>query len=162
MLIFLKSSEFPCKTPAFVREKRNFFHTDPVPSTSLPKNIQTRQVVKFAALKLLVPFFLHYNKTQNCLRLIKHCPAGAKCWLSDTVKKVNVINIYDLICFYICFAISSASEGLPAAKPKQVRQRKKGPAKKEPGLPKNYLMGVFKHFAKTKVSADVYPVLKEM
>lgn len=64
--------------------------------------------------------------------------------------------------FYICSVISGSSEVLPAAKPKQVRQRKRGPAKKEPGLPKNYLMGVFKHFAKTKVSADVYPVLKEM
>ncbi|XP_038591479.1 centromere protein T [Micropterus salmoides] len=56
---------------------------------------------------------------------------------------------------------SSTSEGLPATKPKQVRKRRSGPAKNEGGLPKSYLMGVFKHFAKTKVSADVYPVLKE-
>lgn len=62
----------------------------------------------------------------------------------------------------ICFAISDTSEGVPAPKPKQVRKRSPRPAKKEGGLPKSYLMSVFKHFAKTKVSADVYPVLKEM
>ncbi|XP_026206377.1 centromere protein T isoform X2 [Anabas testudineus] len=89
--------EIPCKTPAFVKEKRNFVHTDHLASPSLLKNIK-----------------------------------------------------------------SSTSEAKPAAKPKQARKRRGGPAKKEPGLPKNYLMGVFKHFAKTKVSADVYPVLKEI
>ena len=58
---------------------------------------------------------------------------------------------------------SSSGEALPAAKQKkQVRQRRKGPTKQQPGLPKSYLMGVFKHFAKTTVSADVYPVLQEM
>ncbi|XP_037611985.1 centromere protein T isoform X2 [Sebastes umbrosus] len=58
---------------------------------------------------------------------------------------------------------SSTGEGFPAPKPKaQVRQKRRGPAKKEAELPKSYLMGVFKHFAKTKVSADVYPVLKEI
>ncbi|XP_037611986.1 histone acetyltransferase KAT6A isoform X3 [Sebastes umbrosus] len=60
-------------------------------------------------------------------------------------------------------ASSSTGEGFPAPKPKaQVRQKRRGPAKKEAELPKSYLMGVFKHFAKTKVSADVYPVLKEI
>ncbi|XP_069547346.1 enolase-phosphatase E1 [Brachyistius frenatus] len=54
------------------------------------------------------------------------------------------------------------SSDLPAAKPKQVRQRKKGPPKKKACLPKSYLTSVFKHFAKTKVSADVYPVLNEI
>ncbi|XP_074476199.1 uncharacterized protein cenpt isoform X2 [Sebastes fasciatus] len=57
---------------------------------------------------------------------------------------------------------SSTGEGFPAPKPRAVRQKRKGPAKKEAELPKSYLMGVFKHFAKTKVSADVYPVLKEI
>ncbi|XP_076616578.1 uncharacterized protein cenpt [Chaetodon auriga] len=55
---------------------------------------------------------------------------------------------------------SSTSEGFPAPKPTQARKRT-GPAQKEGGLPKSYLMSVFKHFAKTKVSADVYPILKE-
>lgn len=64
--------------------------------------------------------------------------------------------------YNVYHAIRKTTEGSPAAKPKRVRQRKTGPAKKETGLPKSYLMGVFKHFAKTKVSADVYPVLKEM
>ncbi|XP_026170548.1 centromere protein T isoform X2 [Mastacembelus armatus] len=91
--------ELPCKTPAFVREKQNFFHNDPLASPCFPKNIQA----------------------------------------SGTSK----------------------GKALPAAKPKQVRP-KRGPAKKEAGFPKSYLMGVFKHFAKTKVSADVYPVLKEI
>ncbi|XP_071319378.1 centromere protein T [Trachinotus anak] len=94
-----ESEEFPCKTPAFVREKRIFSHLDPLASPSVLKNIQ-----------------------------------------------------------------ASTSEASPPAKPKQV-QRKRGqrrPAKREAGLPKSYLMGVFKHFAKTKVSADVYPVLKEI
>ncbi|XP_074476200.1 uncharacterized protein cenpt isoform X3 [Sebastes fasciatus] len=59
-------------------------------------------------------------------------------------------------------ASSSTGEGFPAPKPRAVRQKRKGPAKKEAELPKSYLMGVFKHFAKTKVSADVYPVLKEI
>ncbi|XP_023258220.1 centromere protein T [Seriola lalandi dorsalis] len=92
-----ETEEFPCTTPAFVREKRTFFRPDPLDSPSVLKNIQA----------------------------------------------------------------SSTSEALPAAKPKQVR-RKRAPTKKEAGLPKNYLMGVFKHFAKTKVSADVYPALKEI
>lgn len=62
---------------------------------------------------------------------------------------------------FFCYTPSSTSEGLPPPKRKQVRKRT-GPAEKKQGLPKSYLMGVFKHFAKTKVSADVYPVLKEM
>lgn len=61
----------------------------------------------------------------------------------------------------ICFASSGTSENQPAPKTKQVRRRTRT-AKREGGLPKTYLMNVFKHFAKTKVSADVYPVLKEM
>ncbi|XP_035515992.1 centromere protein T [Morone saxatilis] len=93
-----ESEEVPSKTPAFVREKRNMFHPDPLASPSVLKNVQT----------------------------------------------------------------SSTSESLPAVKPKQVRKVRIGPAKRETGLPKSYLMGVFKHFAKTKVSADVYPVLKEI
>ncbi|XP_029383772.1 centromere protein T isoform X2 [Echeneis naucrates] len=56
---------------------------------------------------------------------------------------------------------SNTSEALPETKPKKVH-RKRTVAKKEAGLPKSYLVGVFKHFAKTKVSADVYPVLKEI
>nr|XP_046232850.1 centromere protein T isoform X2 [Scatophagus argus] len=55
---------------------------------------------------------------------------------------------------------ASTSESLPAPKPKPMRKRTK-PAQREGGLPKTYLMKMFKHFAKTKVSADVYPVLKE-
>ncbi|XP_040032076.2 uncharacterized protein cenpt isoform X1 [Gasterosteus aculeatus] len=57
---------------------------------------------------------------------------------------------------------SSTGDGFPAPKPKPVRKRGKRPAKKETDLPKSYLMAVFKHFAKTKVSTDVYPVLKEI
>ncbi|XP_029312587.1 LOW QUALITY PROTEIN: enolase-phosphatase E1 [Cottoperca gobio] len=93
-----EEDEIPSKTPAFVRQKLNFFQ--PNPQTASP----------------------------------------------SVFKDID--------------AISSTGEGLPAAKPKQVRQRRKGPAKKEAELPKSYLMSVFKHFAKTKVSADVYPVLK--
>ncbi|MEQ2257049.1 hypothetical protein ILYODFUR_030454, partial [Ilyodon furcidens] len=88
--------EFSSKTPAFVREKRNFT-SDPQPSPSVIKNVQA----------------------------------------------------------------SSTSEALSTAKPKQVRRRKPRLSKKEAVLPKTYLMGVFKHFAKTKVSADVFPVLNE-
>ncbi|XP_022056124.2 centromere protein T isoform X1 [Acanthochromis polyacanthus] len=92
-----EDEEFPCTTPAFVREKRNFLQPEPSTSPSVFKNIQA----------------------------------------------------------------SRTSEALASTKPKQVRQRKKGPAKKSAGLPKSYLMAVFRHFAKTKVSADVYPVLSE-
>ncbi|XP_029623392.1 centromere protein T isoform X2 [Salmo trutta] len=49
-----------------------------------------------------------------------------------------------------------------AVKPKAVRGKRAGSAKKDPGLSKSYIMSVFKHFAKTKVSTDVYPVLKEI
>ncbi|XP_061911684.1 centromere protein T isoform X2 [Entelurus aequoreus] len=56
---------------------------------------------------------------------------------------------------------SNKSEGAPSVKPKRVRKPKSATVKNEVGLPKNYLMGVFRHFAKTKVSPDVYPVLKE-
>ncbi|XP_028287066.1 centromere protein T isoform X2 [Parambassis ranga] len=91
-----EEDELPLKTPAFVKEKRNFFLPRPLVSP---------------------PVF-------------KDDPSGT-------------------------------SEAVPSAKPKQVRQRKSRSTKKEACLPKNYLMGVFKHFAKTKVSADVYPVLSE-
>nr|XP_046204225.1 centromere protein T-like [Oncorhynchus gorbuscha] len=57
----------------------------------------------------------------------------------------------------------SVSAGAAAAvKPKVVRGKRTGSAKKAPGLSKSYIMSVFKHFAKTKVSTDVYPVLKEI
>ncbi|XP_060883519.1 FK506-binding protein 5 isoform X2 [Labrus mixtus] len=59
-------------------------------------------------------------------------------------------------------ASASDSGDLPAPAPKQVRKRRAGPSRKAGGLPKNYLMSIFKHFAKTKVSADVYPVLQEI
>ncbi|XP_035853677.1 probable serine/threonine-protein kinase kinX isoform X3 [Sander lucioperca] len=94
-----ESDEISSKTPAFVRQKRNFFQPDPQASPSVFKNIQ---------------------------------------------------------------ASSSTGEAFSAPKPKQVRQRRKGPAKKEARLPKSYLMSVFKHFAKTNVSADVYPVLQDI
>ncbi|XP_053197950.1 centromere protein T [Scomber japonicus] len=90
-----ESNEVPLKTPAFVKEKRNFFLSDPLASPTVFKNIQ------------------------------------------------------------------ASDEGLPPANKKQVRQRKTGAAKRETALPKSYLMNVFKHFAKTKVSADVYPVLQQ-
>ncbi|XP_062298815.1 centromere protein T [Scomber scombrus] len=90
-----ESDEIPMKTPAFVKEKRNFFLSDPLASPTAFKNIQ------------------------------------------------------------------AGDEGLPPAKEKQVRQRKTGAAKTKTALPKSYLMNVFKHFAKTKVSADVYPVLQQ-
>ncbi|XP_043959251.1 centromere protein T isoform X4 [Gambusia affinis] len=57
---------------------------------------------------------------------------------------------------------ASASEALPAAKPKQARRRRTGLSRRETVLPKTYLTSVFKHFAKTKVSADVFPVLNEI
>ncbi|XP_062269659.1 centromere protein T [Platichthys flesus] len=57
---------------------------------------------------------------------------------------------------------SGTSEALPAAKPKQVPRKQRAPAKKNTTLPKSYLMSAFRHFAKAKVSADVYPVLDEV
>ncbi|CAJ1081090.1 centromere protein T [Xyrichtys novacula] len=59
-------------------------------------------------------------------------------------------------------ASASDGEGLAAPKPKQARKRGKRSARKEGSLPKSYLMGIFKHFAKTKVAADVYPILQEI
>lgn len=60
----------------------------------------------------------------------------------------------------VVFCSSGTSKSSPA-KSKQIKKTSR-PGKREGGLPKSYLMNVFKHFAKTKVSADVYPVLKEV
>ncbi|XP_061519991.1 uncharacterized protein cenpt [Phycodurus eques] len=57
---------------------------------------------------------------------------------------------------------NSSTEAGPPVKPKRVRKRRSGGAQTmDGGLPKNYLMSTFRHFAKAKVSADVYPVIKE-
>ncbi|XP_056153582.1 centromere protein T-like [Lampris incognitus] len=53
-----------------------------------------------------------------------------------------------------------AGESSAPAQPRKAQRKKKTLAKSKPSLPKSYLMGVFKYFAKTKVSADVYPVLQ--
>ncbi|XP_067105422.1 centromere protein T [Osmerus mordax] len=59
------------------------------------------------------------------------------------------------------FRESQPSVSVGGVKPKAVR-KKQAASTKDSGLPKSYIMSVFKHFAKTKVSADVYPVLKEI
>ncbi|XP_057682434.1 centromere protein T [Corythoichthys intestinalis] len=57
---------------------------------------------------------------------------------------------------------TSSSEGVPPAKAKQARKPKSGAQqKRNSGLPKSYLMTTFRHFAKTKVSRDVYPILED-
>ncbi|XP_049616002.1 centromere protein T isoform X1 [Syngnathus scovelli] len=57
---------------------------------------------------------------------------------------------------------SASTEDAPSVKPKQVRKRNRGaPQQKNLGLPKSYLMSTFRHFAKTRVSDDVYPVLRD-
>ncbi|XP_061667050.1 uncharacterized protein cenpt isoform X2 [Syngnathoides biaculeatus] len=57
---------------------------------------------------------------------------------------------------------SRSTEGVPPVK-KSVRKRRSGAAPTvNAGLPKNYVMGAFRHFAKAKVSADVYPVVKDI
>ncbi|KAJ8417907.1 hypothetical protein AAFF_G00227500 [Aldrovandia affinis] len=50
----------------------------------------------------------------------------------------------------------------PAAKPKHQRKPQAAPSQEKPGLPKSFIMSTFKHFAKTKVSPVVYPVLKDI
>ncbi|KAF7204427.1 putative LOC107387928-like protein [Nothobranchius furzeri] len=92
-----EEEDLPCKTPAFVKEKKIFL-SDPAASPFVFKNVPT----------------------------------------------------------------SGTSTGLPAAKPKQVRPRKTRTASKKGVLPKSYLLSTFRHFAKTKVSADVYPILNEI
>ncbi|XP_036400077.1 centromere protein T [Megalops cyprinoides] len=52
-------------------------------------------------------------------------------------------------------------QAAPTAKPKAPRKQRAAPSG-DPGLPKSYIMSVFKHFAKTKVSGEVYPILKEI
>ncbi|XP_062327950.1 centromere protein T [Osmerus eperlanus] len=59
------------------------------------------------------------------------------------------------------FRESQPSVSVGGVKPKAAR-KKQAASTKDSGLPKSYIMSVFKHFAKTKVSADVYPVLKEI
>ncbi|KAI1889985.1 hypothetical protein AGOR_G00168550 [Albula goreensis] len=50
----------------------------------------------------------------------------------------------------------------PAAKPKPKRKPRAAPSQQSKGLPKSYIMSTFKHFAKTAVSSDTYPVLKDI
>ncbi|KAG9336984.1 hypothetical protein JZ751_030002 [Albula glossodonta] len=50
----------------------------------------------------------------------------------------------------------------PAAKPKPTRKPRAAPYQQSKGLPKSYIMSTFKHFAKTTVSSDTYPVLKDI
>ncbi|KAK7919618.1 hypothetical protein WMY93_010902 [Mugilogobius chulae] len=54
------------------------------------------------------------------------------------------------------------SDAGPGPKSKQKAQRKPRSVEDNAGLPKSYLMNVFKHFAKAKVSTDVYPHLKDV
>ena len=61
----------------------------------------------------------------------------------------------------MCVCVCGSSVSVGGKKPKAAR-KKRATSTKDSGLPKSYIMSVFKHFAKTKVSADVYPVLKEM
>ncbi|XP_051925356.1 centromere protein T [Hippocampus zosterae] len=57
---------------------------------------------------------------------------------------------------------STSTEDQPPAKPKRARKRRSGAAaRRDVGVPKSYLMSTFRHFAKTRVSADVYPVLRD-
>ena len=44
------------------------------------------------------------------------------------------------------------------AKPRKVRAKQE----RASHLPKSYLMSTFKHFAKTRVAADVFPALDNM
>uniref|UniRef100_A0AAV2LAP7 CENP-T/Histone H4 histone fold domain-containing protein n=1 Tax=Knipowitschia caucasica TaxID=637954 RepID=A0AAV2LAP7_KNICA len=89
-----EEDDFPSETPAFVKQKRIFLHSEAQVTPLASKNIQP-----------------------------------------------------------------SRDDPKPKSKPRA--QRKPRSSKSDPGLPKSYVMNVFKHFAKTKVSADVYPVLKE-
>nr|XP_015223907.1 PREDICTED: centromere protein T [Lepisosteus oculatus] len=50
----------------------------------------------------------------------------------------------------------------PPAQLKPPRKPRAAKQKEDPSLPKAYVMSVFSHFAKTKVSRDVYPVLQEI
>uniref|UniRef100_A0A3P9L5E3 CENP-T/Histone H4 histone fold domain-containing protein n=1 Tax=Oryzias latipes TaxID=8090 RepID=A0A3P9L5E3_ORYLA len=58
--------------------------------------------------------------------------------------------------------LSVTNEVVPPAKPKQARRKRTKVSTGKGVLPKAYLMSVFRHFSKTKVSPDVYPVLNEI
>ncbi|KAF6732046.1 Centromere protein T [Oryzias melastigma] len=58
--------------------------------------------------------------------------------------------------------LSVTNEVVPPAKPKQARRNKTKVSTGKPVLSKNYLMSVFRHFSKTKVSSDVFPVLNDI
>uniref|UniRef100_A0A3P9I291 CENP-T/Histone H4 histone fold domain-containing protein n=1 Tax=Oryzias latipes TaxID=8090 RepID=A0A3P9I291_ORYLA len=58
--------------------------------------------------------------------------------------------------------LSVTNEVVPPAKPKQTRRKRTKVSTGRGVLPKAYLMSVFRHFSKTKVSPDVYPVLNEI
>lgn len=50
----------------------------------------------------------------------------------------------------------------PAPKVVKPRSRRTPHSASAGVLPKSYVMSVFKHFAKTKVASDVYPVISDM
>ncbi|XP_018606900.1 uncharacterized protein cenpt isoform X3 [Scleropages formosus] len=54
------------------------------------------------------------------------------------------------------------SKAAAAAKRKPQLKQRAPATDKNPALPRSYVMSTFKHFAKTKVSSDIYPVLKEI
>ncbi|KAM9424152.1 uncharacterized protein cenpt [Pholidichthys leucotaenia] len=76
-------------------------------------------------------------------------------------QKINFFHAEPVASQSVQARTSGTGESLPAAKPKQVRKRRRS-AKKAGIFPKTYLMNTFKHFAKTKVAADVYPVLNDV
>lgn len=79
-------------------------------------------------------------------------------------EKRNFLNLYPQASPFApkSSRTSDAGPSQSGAKPKRKTQRKPRAKDTDPGLPKSYLMNAFKHFAKTKVSADVYPVLKDI
>ena len=110
--------------------------------------------------RIFKPRKLHFHCNNTCSKL-----ACVFLW-KFTVKSVSMCWLTSCFmlttCSSLCSSTSGTSEALPAAKPKQVQRRKRGPAAKSRTLPKSYLMSTFRHFAKAKVSADVYPVLDEV
>ncbi|KAM9837946.1 uncharacterized protein cenpt [Aulostomus maculatus] len=135
------SDELPMKTPAFVREKRNYFLVGPLASSAAFKNPPASCTL--TPVRSLTPLSLQLQRVSQHVANTEL--SSEPCYSYSTSDR-------DL----------TPTEDEPAAKPKQARRRRRRSSKREAALPKSYLMAVFRHFAKTKVSADVYPVLKEI
>lgn len=142
-----ETEELSMKTPAFVRRKKTTQTPGPAATPGLLKLVQNAQYVELAL---------------DTLGLAAGCTSNAVLLMGGLSVLTQRGVPFKAACVTYRSSVSFPRKPsqAPTTQPKTKRQA--AATKKETGLPKSYLMSVFKHFAKTKVSSDVYPVLKEV